>query len=280
LKIFYKIEELQNQLLLTKNEGKKIGFVPTMGALHEGHVSLLLKSKRDCDLSIVSIFVNPTQFNNSKDFHKYPKKTDEDLKILEENGCDFVFLPSKEEIYSDNYCFSGMNLGVLDEVLEGKFRPGHFKGVIQVVHRLFEIVKPTNAYFGLKDFQQLAVIQKMNSFFKLGIKIIPCETVREKDGLAMSSRNLRLNTVERENALFIYKSLHEAKVLSKKLSPFHVKKSIQNAYASSKLSLEYFEIIDGNSFESLDNNWSENAIACVVAYSGEVRLIDNLYLKQ
>lgn len=280
MKIFYKIEELQTHLDLYRKKGSKIGFVPTMGALHEGHVSLLLKSKEECGLSVVSIFVNPTQFNKQEDFDKYPIKTEEDLIILRENQCDIVFMPNKTEIYSDNYSFSGMELGLLDHILEGKFRPGHFNGVVQIVHRLFEIVKPTNAYFGLKDFQQLAVIQKMNSFFKMGINIIPCETIREKDGLAMSSRNLRLSNEERDNALFIYKSLQKAKVLAENLTPKEVQQTVSALYGKSLLRLEYFEIINAETFESLSEFWSEKSIACVVAYAGEIRLIDNLCLKQ
>ncbi len=276
--IFYNTEEIEAFILDLKSKHKTIGFVPTMGALHEGHVSLVKESKLDCDFTIVSIFVNPTQFNNIADFEKYPINTESDIKILQENGCDVLFLPTKEEIYTTNYVFPNIDLGLLDEVLEGKHRPGHFKGVIQVVYRFFEIIRPTKAFFGLKDFQQLAVIKKMTDFFDFDIAIIPCKTIRENDGLAMSSRNTRLSQTQRIEALFIYESLILAKNLAPKLSPKECKKIIEDVYLESSLKLEYFEIINPESFEILTNNWCENAVACIVAYVGEVRLIDNMVL--
>ncbi|MES2588519.1 MAG: pantoate--beta-alanine ligase [Bacteroidota bacterium] len=278
MRVFYKIADLERFLEEGKLEGKTIGFVPTMGALHEGHISLVSKSKSLTDLTVVSIFVNPTQFNNQEDFEKYPIKTESDLKFLEENSCDAVFIPAKEEIYAPDYISPEINIGILEDVLEGKFRPGHFKGVIQVVYRLFQIVKPNKAFFGLKDYQQLAVIKKMTDEFKLPIEIVPCTTIREKDGLAMSSRNLRLNQVERLEALFIYETLILAKNLAVKYSPSETKKIIEDLYEESSLKLEYFEFIDGSSFEKLSNSWEENAVACVVAYVGEVRLIDNMQI--
>jgi pantoate--beta-alanine ligase len=276
--IFYKTEEIETFILDLKSKHKTIGFVPTMGALHEGHVSLVKESKLVCDFTIVSVFVNPTQFNNIADFEKYPINSESDIKILQEIACDVLFLPTKEEIYTANYVFPKIDLGLLDQVLEGKHRPGHFKGVIQVVYRFFEIIRPTKAFFGLKDFQQLAVIKKMTDFFDFNIAIIPCKTIRENDGLAMSSRNMRLSQTQRIEALFIFESLILAKNLAPKLSPIECKKIIEDRYLESSLKLEYFEIINPESFEILITNWCENAVACAVAYVGDVRLIDNMVL--
>jgi pantoate--beta-alanine ligase len=278
LKIFTKSLDLERFISETKAQGKTIGFVPTMGALHEGHLSLLHTSKKSCAISIVSIFVNPTQFNNIEDFEKYPIQTEKDREILKLNGCDVLFLPSKEEIYTESYSFPKIDIGFLGNVLEGKFRPGHFEGVMQVVYRLFQLVKADKAFFGLKDFQQVAVIKKMSDHFNLTTEIVACTTIREEDGLAMSSRNQRLNPVQRLEALFIYQSLILSKDLATKFSPKEVKKIIHDLYKESSLKLEYFEIIDPILFESLENEWKTNSTACIVAYVGEVRLIDNMVL--
>jgi pantoate--beta-alanine ligase len=278
LKIFTKSLDLEQFISETKAQGKTIGFVPTMGALHEGHLSLLHTSKKSCAVTVVSIFVNPTQFNNIEDFEKYPIQTEKDREILKLNGCDVLFLPSKEEIYTESYSFPKIDIGFLGNVLEGKFRPGHFDGVMQVVYRLFQLVKADKAFFGLKDFQQVAVIKKMSDFFNLTTEIVACTTIREEDGLAMSSRNQRLNSVQRLEALFIYQSLILSKDLATKFSPKEVKKIIHDLYKESSLKLEYFEIIDPILFESLENEWKTNSTACIVAYVGEVRLIDNMVL--
>ena len=247
-----------------------------MGALHAGHVSLVERSKKECDITIVSIFVNPTQFNNPTDFEKYPIKTEEDIKLLQEQQIDIVFLPSKEEIYTDTYKIPNFSIGALHNIMEGKFRPGHFDGVMQVVYRFFEIIQPTKAYFGLKDFQQVAVIQKMTQILALEVEIVPCLTVREKDGLALSSRNLRLSDGQRFEALFIYQSLILAQNLAQKFSPKEVKNQLINLYSESTLKLEYVEIVDSKTFDILEDKWSNESIVCIVAYVGEVRLIDNL----
>ncbi|MCE3295652.1 MAG: pantothenate synthetase [Crocinitomicaceae bacterium] len=247
-----------------------------MGALHEGHLSLIARSRKECGLTVASIFINPTQFNNSADFEKYPVRTEEDKKLLENAGCDVLFLPEKEEVYPPGYDGPRMDIGFLNEIMEGKFRPGHFEGVIEVVYRLFDIVKPNKAYFGLKDFQQVAVIRQMTAHFGLPVEIVPCTTIRETDGLALSSRNMRLNAGERQEALFIYHSLILARDLASKLSPAEIKAQIETLYARSSLRLEYVEIIDPKSFETLEQNWVEGAVACIVAYVGEVRLIDNM----
>jgi pantoate--beta-alanine ligase len=278
VEIFTKSIDLERFTSTSKIKGQTIGFVPTMGALHEGHISLLLESKKKCEISVVSIFVNPTQFNNPTDFKKYPIQIDQDLEFLKNNSCDVVFIPSKEEIYTESYSFPKIDIGFLGEVLEGKYRPGHFDGVMQVVYRLFELVKPDKAFFGLKDFQQLAVIKKMTDYFNLPIEIVACNTIREKDGLAMSSRNQRLKSGERLEALFIYESMLLSKNLASKFSPAEVKKIMEDLYANSSLKLEYFEIIDPIKFETLTLDWVENSTACIVAYVGEVRLIDNMLL--
>ncbi|MFN5417453.1 MAG: pantoate--beta-alanine ligase [Flavobacteriia bacterium] len=276
MKIFTKSAELSAHISTLKSDAKKIGFVPTMGALHAGHVSLVERSKMECDFTIVSIFVNPTQFNNPADFEKYPIRTEDDLTLLTDLHVDFVFLPNKEEIYTENFKIPNFSIGELNNIMEGKFRPGHFEGVMQVVYRFFEIIQPTKAYFGLKDFQQVAVIQKMTQVLNLEVEIIPCVTVREQDGLALSSRNLRLSEGQRFEALFIYQSLILAENLSQKLTPKEVKNQIEQLYLESTLKLEYVEIIDSKTFEILNEKWSEESIVCIVAYVGEIRLIDNL----
>jgi pantoate--beta-alanine ligase len=278
LKILRKTFEIEQIIADLRSKNQEIGFVPTMGALHDGHLSLVEKSVKENSVTIVSIFVNPTQFNNSDDYDKYPNTIDEDIKLLEKTNCDYVFLPTKGEIYTSEYVFPEINIGLLDQMMEGKHRPGHFKGVMQVVYRFFEIIRPNKAYFGLKDFQQVAVIKKMTDFFMLPIEIIACTTVREKDGLAMSSRNLRLSQGQRIEALFIYESLILAKNLSAKFSPQEVIKIINDLYKESSLKLEYFEIINPENFEVLRDNWHPNSIACIVAYVGEIRLIDNMFL--
>lgn len=249
-----------------------------MGALHDGHLSLVAQAKAQCDVVIVSVFVNPTQFNNATDFELYPQTLAADAALLTNAGCDALYAPSIREIYPSSYVAPELDLGILDEVLEGKFRPNHFKGVVQVVYRLFDLVKPDFAFFGLKDYQQLAVIQKMTEHFKLPIEIVPCPTIREADGLAMSSRNMRLSPQERQEALFINASLRNAKDLSAHMSPAQLKSKIEADFQTSPLSLEYIEIIHPSTFESLSNKWVPGAIACVVAYSGDVRLIDNMVL--
>ncbi len=278
MKIFTKSNELTDFVLTQKAAGQTIGFVPTMGALHAGHASLVKQSLQESDLTIVSIFVNPTQFNNSSDFDKYPIKTEEDIQLLENVGCDVLFLPTLEEIYTPTYKSPSVDLGALDLIMEAKFRPGHFAGVMEVVYRFFEIIQPNKAYFGLKDFQQVAVIQKMTKLLGLTVEIVPCVTVREEDGLALSSRNLRLSPSQRFEALFIYQTLTLAKNLAEKLSPKELKLQLENLYLESSLKLEYVEIIDANNFETLNDTWSKDAIICIVAYVGEIRLIDNMHL--
>jgi pantoate--beta-alanine ligase len=269
-------KEKKSKLCLVE---KKVGFVPTMGALHEGHLSLINRANQECDFVVVSIFVNPTQFNNQEDFRNYPIRVEKDIELLKRSTCDLLFLPSKEEIYSLDYVFPEYDLGNIGEVMEGIFRPGHFKGVAQVVYRLFSIIEPNYAYFGLKDFQQVAVIKDLVRHFSIPINVIACETLREKSGLAMSSRNLNLSEQQKVESLIIYNTLLYAENLAKTRTPKEVKEESIRFFKKGNLELEYFEIVDATTLKTLSDSWAENSIACIVAYSGKVRLIDNMMLK-
>ena len=272
------LEELSKLINAAEYRNSTVGFVPTMGALHEGHGSLITTAKKDNQLVICSIFVNPTQFNKAEDLEKYPRKEIEDISILEELGCDFLFMPSTEEIYKD-YQFQGIDLKELETVMEGKFRPGHFQGVCQIVYRLFDVVKPTRAYFGLKDFQQVAVIKYMTSFFKLPVEIVACPTIREENGLALSSRNLRLSEIEKQEALIIFKTLD---FIQKNLTQFESISELKNKaleiFNTGSLTLEYLEIVDQNSLTLVDDKNKNNLVACIAAYTKYIRLIDNMIL--
>jgi pantoate--beta-alanine ligase len=278
VQVFTKVHELKSFIKSHQVLEKTIGFVPTMGALHAGHGSLISEAKKVNELVVASIFVNPTQFNNASDLDKYPRSIDADCAILSSLGCDAVLIPSVEEIYTNDFVFPDIDLGFLDQVMEGKHRPGHFQGVVQVVYRLFEIVTPTNAYFGLKDFQQVAVIRFMTTFFKLPIQIVAIPTLREASGLAMSSRNLRLSLSEREEAVKISETLYFAKKVAKNHTPEETKNATIDFFNQSNLKLEYFEIVDPINLERLTDSWVPSAVACIVAYCGEVLLIDNLQL--
>lgn len=279
MKVYSKTSDLKNVINNVKAQGKTIGFVPTMGALHNGHISLVNTSEEQCDITIVSIFVNPTQFNNIEDLNNYPRTLEEDIKLLEKSTkCEILFSPSFTDVYPEDFQKSELNLGLLENVMEGKHRPGHFEGVVNVVKRLFEIVEPTKAFFGLKDFQQVAVIKYMTKAFSLPVEIMACPTLRETSGLAMSSRNQRLSENEKEEALIIYKTLLQAKELSSTFSPREVIEKSISFFEKGNLKLEYFEIVNPLTLESLDENWTEGSTACIVAYCGDVRLIDNLQL--
>lgn len=274
--VFHTVADLQAFLLEKKGD---IGFVPTMGALHQGHLSLIKRAKEENDLVICSIFVNPTQFNDKKDLENYPRTEQRDLELLATAGCDAAFTPSIKEIYpiEDNSVFE---FGSLDKVMEGSFRPGHFNGVALVVKRLFEIVKPKRAYFGQKDFQQLAIIRQLKEKLNLPVEIIGCPTVRESDGLAMSSRNMRLTEEERKSAASIPKVLFNAKKLYKEMSVSEIKQWAMEQLAKQPLlTPEYFEIVDSSSLQPI-KSWSDTkeCVACVAVKAGAVRLIDNMVL--
>lgn len=258
---------------------KKIGFVPTMGALHKGHISLVNKSVEENDFTIVSIFVNPTQFNNPDDLKKYPRTEEADIEMLKNSGCDAIFFPQVEDIYpngesSDKFSFDG-----IENQMEGKFRPGHFDGVATVVKRFFEIIQPDKAYFGEKDFQQLRIIQELVENLNLNLEIVPALIMREADGLAMSSRNTRLTKEMREEAPKIYQILTEAKDFLKSNSIEATKNFVQEKFNQTKLDLEYFEIADEKTLQSTyEKKSNQNIRGFIAVFAGKIRLIDNLSL--
>ena len=271
---------LQEELSKYRDTGTTIGFVPTMGALHEGHATLVKQCVRENDVTVVSVFVNPTQFNNPDDLRLYPRTPEEDWQLLESIGSDIVFAPSVEEMYPepDSRQF---DFGELDKVMEGAFRPGHFNGVAQVVSKLFEIVQPHVAYFGEKDFQQLAIVKKMVQQLKLPVKVMGVPTVREANGLALSSRNQRLSDEERENASAIYRILRESTSLMSQKSPNQISSWVKEAINNvTGLRVEYFAIADAYSLQPI-SNWKEadEVIGCTAVYCGDVRLIDNIRYK-
>ena len=275
-------QELVKQMAACVRQGKTIGFVPTMGALHAGHASLVKQACAENEVCVVSVFVNPTQFNNKEDLLKYPRNLTKDAELLADLGVHFVFAPTPDEMYSQeemdqqfSFDFAG-----LDQVMEGKMRPGHFNGVVQVVSRLFDLVHPTNAYFGEKDFQQLAIIHHMVERSSLserytGLKIVDCPIVREASGLAMSSRNERLSEQEKKTAVVISQTLFASLQWAKNASVKEVQQRvIDTINAVDGLEVEYYEIVDKNTLQPT-NNW-ENAVGCVTVYCGPVRLIDNI----
>jgi pantoate--beta-alanine ligase len=275
-------ENLIRQVEACLRQNKTIGLVPTMGALHQGHAALVRRSVAENDVCVVSVFVNPTQFNNKEDLQKYPRTLEKDVELLTQLGVHFVFAPSPEEMYSAkemNTQFS-FDFNGLDKVMEGKMRPGHFNGVVQVVSRLFELVRPTRAYFGEKDFQQLAIIHHMveRSTMKTNftdLKIIDCPIVREESGLALSSRNQRLSEAEKSIALNISKTLFASLEWAKTSSvPEVEKRVIDTINAIPGLDVEYYEIVDKTTLQP--TNTFQNAIGCITVYCGPVRLIDNI----
>lgn len=281
MKLIQTIQELRAELDALRKEGKTIGLVPTMGALHAGHASLVKRAVAENDIVVVSDFVNPTQFNDKNDLLKYPRTLDADCKLLEACGASFVFAPSVEEIYPepDTRQFS---YAPLDTVMEGKYRPGHFNGVCQIVSKLFLIVEPTRAYFGEKDFQQLAIIREMVRKYPFNLEIVGCPIVREADGLALSSRNARLSTVQRTQALQISKTLFASVEYAKIHTLDETKTFVETKIAESEgLRLEYFEIVDGTSLQTV-HSWEDSnyIVGCITVFCGEVRLIDNIKYKE
>ena len=277
MKIVKGINELKGYLVDSKRNGKRIGLVPTMGALHKGHLSLVERCVRENDICVVSVFVNPTQFNDKHDLETYPRTLEADCALLESAGCDFVFAPSVEEMYPepDTRTF---DFGTVMQVMEGAKRPGHFSGVAQVVSKLFYIVEPDNAYFGEKDFQQIAVIRAMVKQLQIPVQINACPIVREADGLALSSRNTRLTPALRQKAPLIARTLQESKARAATKSVREVIDYVVNTLnADPDLEVEYYEIVDGDSLVSIQD-WKDTsyAVGCVTVYCGEVRLIDNI----
>ena len=276
MKVIHTIKDLQAELSVLKAQGKKVGLVPTMGALHAGHASLVKRSVNENEVTVVSVFVNPTQFNDKNDLVKYPRTLDADCKLLEACGATYAFAPSVEEPDTRQFSYAP-----LDTVMEGAFRPGHFNGVCQIVSKLFEAVKPHRAYFGEKDFQQLAIIREMVRQMQFDLEIVGCPIVREEDGLALS-RNARLSAEERENALKISQTLFKSRTFAATHTVSETLKFVEDAIAAVPgLRLEYFEIVDGNTLQKVDNwNQTSYVVGCITVFCGDVRLIDNIKYKE
>jgi pantoate--beta-alanine ligase len=269
--------QLSDKIRLFKLQGKVVGFVPTMGALHQGHLSLVNQAASCCDVVVVSIFVNPNQFNNTKDLELYPRDLKKDIELLKSTSCELLYAPSVKDIYPepDSRIF---NFGLLDKVMEGRFRPGHFNGVAQVVSRLFNIVEADKAFFGEKDFQQLAIVREMTKQLNLSVQIVGLPTVREDDKLAMSSRNTLLSPDFRKKAPIIAHSLFDSCNFAKSNGVNETIKFVINSINnSSELEVEYFEIVDGNTLQPIQN-WTDSdyVVGCIAVYAGEIRLIDNV----
>lgn len=280
MKLATKIEELQLFLTQKKAESKTIGFVPTMGALHLGHISLIKESKKSTDVTVCSIFVNPTQFNNVNDLENYPRMPKQDADLLEEAGCDILFLPDVIEIYPSE-AMRKFSFGYLDAILEGAYRPGHYNGVAQVVSRLFDIVKPNLAFFGIKDYQQVLVVKALVKQLNLPIEIVASPTLRDKDGLALSSRNLLLNNDERKASTLLYTLLQQCKFLVNEKKPIaDITQFVKNELAKNSIyKLDYIAICEADTLIEV-NEFKHNVgyVALIACYVGKVRLIDNLIL--
>lgn len=282
MKVFRKIVDLQNELFEARKKKQSIGLVPTMGALHEGHASLVRRSVKENDITVVSVFLNPTQFNNPNDLATYPRTLEKDCDLLEKNGADYVFAPTAEEMYPtpDKRQFE---FPPVSTVMEGKHRPGHFNGVCQVVSRLFYITRPQRAYFGEKDWQQIAVVKAMVKRLKLNIDIVECPIIRESDGLALSSRNTLLAPEERAIAPNIFKYLNESIEFAKthSLKDTH-NQVVSQINATDGLEVEYFSIVDGNTLQDIEK-WEDSnyIVGCITVYCGKkpVRLIDHIKYK-
>ena len=270
------IPKLKELIEEQKSQHQRIGFVPTMGALHAGHLSLINEAGKNADFVVVSIFVNPTQFNNHEDLDKYPRDLDKDVRFLKNSPCQLLFVPEVETIYPEQDTRK-FEFGSLESVMEGRFRPGHFNGVAQVVSKLLQIVGPDKAFFGLKDFQQLVIIKSLVKQLTLPVEIIPCPIVREADGLAMSSRNKQLSESQRKSAPYIHHTLQEAGNHIGQMDVEELKNwVISSINANDELATEYFEIVDDEKLRPV-TSWDQpgNKVGCIAVYCGKVRLIDN-----
>ena len=277
MEVVTKIADLQKKIAEIRTNGGTVGLVPTMGALHNGHLELVKRCVAENSICVVSVFVNPTQFNDKNDLLHYPRTLDADCKLLESAGCAIAFAPEVEEMYpvEDTRVF---NLGAVAEVMEGKYRPGHFNGVAQIVSKLFDAVQPDRAYFGEKDFQQIAVIRSMVKLLNYPVEIVACPIVREDDGMALSSRNLRLTPQQRKNAVSISQTLFKSRTFAEQHSVAETIDYVVSTLNSvPDLEVEYFEIVDGNTLLPV-NDWSDSdyIVGCITVYCGEVRLIDNI----
>ena len=280
MKIFNRKQALHTYLDELRSQGKTIGFVPTMGALHAGHLSLIEQAQQKADIIVCSIFVNPTQFNDKKDLENYPRPVEDDINKLESIKCDLLFIPEVEEMYNSSDKWS-MELDNLDNILEGKIRPGHYQGVTQIVKKLFDIIKPDFAFFGQKDYQQFMVISYMVKKLRIKVKLVLCPIVREKDGLAMSSRNIYLSPQDRQNSLALFHALTKFSDLYKSKSISQLKTEITSFLKSAPgIEMEYFEIFNAKSFESAISKRAGSIIALVAAKVGSIRIIDNMIIEK
>lgn len=278
--LFKKTEDIAQFLIRKKKENATIGFVPTMGALHEGHISLIAHSKKTSTLTVCSIFVNPTQFNDKSDFEKYPVTVENDIDMLEKAGCDVLFLPSVSEIYPQDLPASSVyEIGHLQYIFEGKFRPGHFQGVCQVIHRLLSVIPADFLHLGQKDYQQCMVVNKLMEILHLPVTIVVTPTRREKDGLAMSSRNKRLQANDRKQAVKIFEALTFIKTSLKPGNVETLKEIAVKQLSSAGFVVDYVEIADASTLETIKNwNGKKKLVAIVAASLNEIRLIDNMLL--
>ena len=280
MKIFNRKQALHTYLDELRSQGKTIGFVPTMGALHAGHLSLIEQAQQKADIIVCSIFVNPTQFNDKKDLENYPRPVEDDIMKLESIKCNLLFIPEVEEMYNSSDKWS-MELDNLDNILEGKIRPGHYQGVTQIVKKLFDIIKPDFAFFGQKDYQQFMVISYMVKKLRIKLILVLCPIVREKDGLAMSSRNIYLSPQDRQNSLALFHALSKFSDLYKSKSISQLKTEITSFLKSAPgIEMEYFEIFNAKSFESAISKRAGSIIALVAAKVGSIRIIDNMIIEK
>ncbi|MEM6965419.1 MAG: pantoate--beta-alanine ligase [Bacteroidota bacterium] len=279
--LFKQTQPLHTYISFQKNDKKSIGFVPTMGALHEGHLSLIKQAKAENDCVVCSIFVNPTQFNETSDLEKYPRTASRDIELLTSIDHDVLFMPEVSEVYPAHLDTTlDIDFGKLANVMEGKFRPGHFDGMAQVVNRLLQIVQPHYIYMGQKDFQQQAIVKNMLKQLNSAVNLVMCPIVREADGLAMSSRNVRLTPENRRLAVKLSQTLSHAKQLAKEKTPAPIKKWAIDQLTIPQFRLEYFEIVDGATLQSVENfEDASYVVACTAVWAGDVRLIDNMVLK-
>lgn len=281
--LFKKIDPLLNYLTALRAQHRAIGFVPTMGALHEGHLKLIRQAASDCDFTLCSIFVNPTQFNDAKDLEKYPRTPAKDIPMLASVGTDILFMPGVNEVYPTNLPEStNFNFGSLDKVMEGAFRPGHFAGVAQVIKRFLDIIQPDRIFMGQKDYQQVLVVKALLRQLHAPVQLVMCPTVREADGLALSSRNVRLQPEDRKKAPVIYQTLEKAKILLKNgHAPSDIQQWAVQTLHEAGLRAEYFQIADSETLQVLTRLSDANkAVICTAVWAGDVRLIDNLVLDE
>ncbi len=279
--IFKKVQDLQQYLTKEQKKGLKVGFVPTMGALHHGHLSLIEKAKQKSTLTVCSIFVNPTQFNDVGDLDKYPRTTEADITLLNGVNTGVLFMPTAEEVYPEGLDTTlSLDFAPLDEILEGEFRPGHFKGMAQVVNRLLNIVQPDQLYMGQKDFQQFSIVQLMLKKLDSPVELVMCPIIREEDGLAMSSRNRRLLPNHRQEAILLHQTLSRVKAKTAEESPENLEKWAMKQFEIPDFKPEYFRIVDGRTLAAIKNfGDSDFIVVCTAVWVGEIRLIDNMILK-